>query len=57
MVHVDVPPDSNKEHDNDIEIEPAEGLDNPPPKNKLYDKRGFVARKHGKEREPWVQNL
>ena len=24
--------------------------------NQHYDKRDFVARKHGKEREPWVQN-
>ena len=23
--------------------------------NKSYDKMDFVARKHGKEREPWVQ--
>ena len=30
-------------------------LDNPQPKNKRYDKRDFVARKHGKERETWVQ--
>jgi hypothetical protein len=50
VVHVDVQPD------NDVEIEPVVDLDNPPPKNKRYDKRDFVARKHGKEREPWVQN-
>ena len=31
-------------------------LINPQPKNKRYDKRDFVVRKHGKEREPWVQN-
>ena len=30
-------------------------LDNPQPKNTWYDKRDFIARKHGKEREPWVQ--
>ena len=35
--------------------EPAVDLDNPQPKNKRYDKRDFVARKHGKERESWVQ--
>ena len=46
---------NNKEPDNDVEIEPAVDLDNPQPKNKRYDKRDFVARKHGKEREPWVQ--
>ena len=40
---------------NDVEIEPAVDLDNPQLKNKRYDKREFVARKHGKEREPWVQ--
>ena len=53
-VHEDTQP-NNKEPDNDVEIEPAVDLDNPQPKNKRYDKRDFVARKHGKEREPWVQ--
>ena len=38
-----------------MEIEPAVDLDNPQPKNKRYDKKDFVARKHSKEREPWVQ--
>ena len=42
-------------NDNDFEIEPAIDLDNPQPKNKHYNKRDFIARKHGKEREPWVQ--
>ena len=41
-------------NDNDVEIEPAVDLDNPQSKNQRYDKRDFVARKHGKEREPWV---
>ena len=50
--HVDTQPDNDKEPDNDVEIEPAVDLDNPPSKNKRYDKRDFVARKHGKEREP-----
>ena len=54
-MHADAPPYSNKEHDNNVEIESMEDLDNPPPKNKCYDKRDFIARKHGKEREPWVQ--
>ena len=36
-------------------IEPTVDLDNPQPKNQHYDKKDFVARKHGKEREPWVQ--
>ena len=56
-VHEDSQPTNNKEPDNDIEIEPPVDLDNPQPKNKRYDKRDFVARKHGKEREPWVKNL
>ena len=46
----DAQPDNNKENDNDVEIELAEDLDNPPSKNKRYDKRDFVARKHGRER-------
>ena len=50
-VHVDAQPSNN----NDIEIEPAVDLDNPQSKNQRYDKRDFIARKHGKEREPWVQ--
>ena len=49
-VHVDAQPSNN----NDVEIEPAVDLDNPQSKNQRYDKRDFVARKHGKEREPWV---
>ena len=36
-------------------MEPAVDLDNPQSKNQRYDKRDFVARKHDKEREPWVQ--
>ena len=54
-VHEDTQPNNEKEPDNDVEIEPPIDLDNPQPKNKRYDKRYFVARKHGKEREPWVQ--
>ena len=50
-VHVGAQPSK----DNDVEIEPAVDLDNPQSKNQRYDKRDFVARKHGKEREPWVQ--
>ena len=38
-----------------VEVEPAVDLDNPLSKKQCYDKRDFVARKHGKEREPWVQ--
>ncbi|KAI4995923.1 hypothetical protein ZWY2020_040425, partial [Hordeum vulgare] len=49
-VHVDAQPSNDK----DVEIEPVD-LDNPQPKNKRYDKNDFTARKHGKEREPWVQ--
>ena len=51
-VHEDTPPNNDKELDNDVEIEPPVDLDNPQPKNKRYDKRDFIARKHGKEREP-----
>ena len=47
--------DAQPSNDNDVEIEPAVDLDNPQSKNQRYDKRDFVARKHGKEREPWVQ--
>ena len=54
-VHEDAQPDNDKEPNNDVEIEPIVDLDNPPPKNKCYDKRDFAARKYGKEREPWVQ--
>ena len=50
-VHVDAQPSK----DNGVEIEPAVDLDNPQPKNKRYDKRDFIARKHGEEREPRVQ--
>ena len=50
-VHVDAQPSNN----NDVEIEPVVGFDKPQSKNQHYDKRDFVARKHGKEREPWVQ--
>ena len=50
-VRVDAQPSKN----NDVEIEPVVDLDNPQSKNQRYDKRDFVARKHGREREPWVQ--
>jgi hypothetical protein len=49
-VHVDAQPST----DNDVEIELVVDHDNPQPKNKRYDKRDLIARKHGKEREPWV---
>ena len=47
--------DAQPSNDNDIEIEPAVDLDSPQSKNQCYDNKDFVARKHGKEREPWVQ--
>src|SRR5215216_3313939 len=50
-VHVDAQPSN----DNDVEVEPDVDLHNPQSKNHYYDKRDFIARKHGKEREPWVQ--
>ena len=54
-VNEDVDVDAQPSNDNDVEIEPAVDLDNPQSKNQRYDKRDFVARKHGKEREPRVQ--
>ena len=47
---------NDKEPDNDVEIEPDVDLDNPQSKIQRYDKRDFVARKHGKEREPTIRN-
>ena len=47
--------DAQPINDNDVEIEPTIDLDNPQSKNQRYDKKDFVARKHDKEREPWVQ--
>ena len=40
-VHVDTQPDNDKEPGNDVEIEPVVDLDNPPTKNKCYDKKGL----------------
>src|SRR3954465_13238149 len=54
-VNDDVCNDAQPSNDNDVEVEPAVYLDNPQSKNQHYDKRDFVARKHGKEREAWVQ--
>ena len=51
----DVHVDSQPSNDNDVEIEHVVDLDNPQSRNQHYDKRDFVARNHGKEREPWVQ--
>ncbi|KAI4975275.1 hypothetical protein ZWY2020_048882 [Hordeum vulgare] len=48
-VHINAQPS----HDEDVEIEPTVNPDNPQPKK--YDKNDFTARKHGKEREAWVQ--
>ena len=36
-------------------LNPAIDLDNPQSKNQRYDKKDFVARKNGKERETWIQ--
>lgn len=46
-VHENAQP-NNKEPNNYVEIEPPVDLDNPQFKNKRYDKRDFIARKHGK---------
>ena len=48
-VHEYTQPNSEKELDNYVEIEPPFDLDNPQPKNKRYGKSDIVARKHGKE--------
>ncbi|KAI4978059.1 hypothetical protein ZWY2020_014613 [Hordeum vulgare] len=52
-VDSDVHNNAQHSHDEDVEIEPMVNPDNPQPKR--YDKNDFTARKHGKEREPWVQ--
>ena len=49
----DVHNNAQPRNDEDVEIEPTVNPDNPQPKR--YDKNDFTARKHGKEREPWVQ--
>ncbi|KAI4992853.1 hypothetical protein ZWY2020_007166 [Hordeum vulgare] len=49
----DVHNNAQPNNDEDVEIEPTVNPDNPQPKR--YDKNDFTARKHGKEREPWVQ--
>ncbi|KAI4976414.1 hypothetical protein ZWY2020_050021 [Hordeum vulgare] len=49
----DVHNNAQPSNDEDVEIEPSVNPDNPQPKK--YDKNDFTARKHGKEREPWVQ--
>ena len=46
----DAPPSDDNEPEKGIEIEPEVELDDPPPRNKRYDKRDYVARKHGRER-------
>ena len=53
-VNDNVHDDAQPSNDNYVEIEPTVDLDNPQSKNQRYDKRDIVARKHGKEREPWV---
>ncbi|KAI4990928.1 hypothetical protein ZWY2020_039299 [Hordeum vulgare] len=49
----DVHNNAQPSNDEYVEIEPTVNPDNPQPKR--YDKNDFTARKHGKEREPWVQ--
>ncbi|KAI4996762.1 hypothetical protein ZWY2020_052104 [Hordeum vulgare] len=49
----DVHNNAQPSNDKDVEIEPTVNPDDPQPKR--YDKNDFAARKHGKEREPWVQ--
>ncbi|KAI4993768.1 hypothetical protein ZWY2020_008081 [Hordeum vulgare] len=54
-IYSDVHEDAQPSNDKDVEIEPSVDLDNPQPKNRIYNKNDFTSRKHGKEREPWVQ--
>ncbi|KAI5017090.1 hypothetical protein ZWY2020_037468 [Hordeum vulgare] len=49
----DVHNNAQPSNDEDVEIEPTVNPDNAQPKR--YDKNDFTSRKHGKEREPWVQ--
>ena len=51
-VHVDAQPSN----DNDVEIQPAVDLDNSQSKNQRYDKRDFVARKHGRKENHGFKN-
>ncbi|KAI5017360.1 hypothetical protein ZWY2020_042248 [Hordeum vulgare] len=53
-INSDVHEDAKPSNEKDVEIEPSVDLDNPQPKNRRYDKNDFAARKHSKEREPWV---
>ena len=48
--------DAQPSNDNDIEIEPAIDLDNPQSKNQRYDKKDYVARKHGKKESLGFRN-
>ena len=54
-VNDDVHDHAQPSNDNYVEIKPAVDHDNPQSKNQRCDKRDFVARKHGKERESWIQ--
>ncbi|KAI4996091.1 hypothetical protein ZWY2020_041189 [Hordeum vulgare] len=49
----DVHNNAQPSNDEDVEIEPTINPNNP--QSKRYDKNDFTARKHGKEREPWIQ--
>ncbi|KAI4996028.1 hypothetical protein ZWY2020_041126 [Hordeum vulgare] len=53
-INSDVHEDAHPSNEKDVETEPSVDLDNPQSKNRRYDKNDFAARKHGKEREPWV---
>ncbi|KAI4985056.1 hypothetical protein ZWY2020_017686 [Hordeum vulgare] len=52
-VDSDVHYDAQPSNGDDVEIEPTVNPNDPQPKR--YDKNDFTARKHGKEREPWIQ--
>ncbi|KAI5006285.1 hypothetical protein ZWY2020_033528 [Hordeum vulgare] len=53
-INSDVHDDAQPSNEKDVEIKPVD-LNNRQPKNRRYDKNDFAARKHGNEREPWVQ--
>ena len=55
-VNEDIHVDAQPSNDNDIEIEPVVDLDNPRSKNQRYDKKDFVARKHGRKESLGFRN-
>ena len=48
-------PVNDNDRNNDNNNEEAESDSDSDTKNKNHTKEDFIAKKHGKEREPWVQ--